>query len=151
VFDSDPSGPLLLTGPDGSGKSGLLKQVLTNRRNTLYLDLREKPVLDGNELLATFVERTGYLMRPQELLGRAIFERAAGGGRAGRGDEDAEVALSMITDVLKQMKLERETKRRRRALAVREAQMGDLGLGLVTGDEAMKGMHVHAGGSQAGD
>lgn len=136
VFDSDPSGPLLLTGPDGSGKSGLLRQVLTNRRNTLYLDLREKPVLNGHELLATFVERSGYLMRPQELLGRAIFERAAGGGRAGRGEDDAEAALWMITEVLKQMRAEREQRRRKRAMAARNVERGDLGLGLLARDAA---------------
>jgi hypothetical protein len=51
----------------------LLRAALNGRAMTWALDLREKPVSSGYDLLAQFVAASGYNLPPRELLGRAIF------------------------------------------------------------------------------
>lgn len=68
-----PGAVTYVTGPDGSGKSTLLKTVAEKRTMTVWLDLHEHPYTTGSELLQAFVEASGFLLPPEELVGRAIF------------------------------------------------------------------------------
>ena len=36
ILESDPTGPLVVIGPEGSGKSSIVRQVLCTRENVLY-------------------------------------------------------------------------------------------------------------------
>lgn len=93
-----PNGPLVVTGPEGSGKTGLLRQVLSRRPNTIYVDMREHPVTSGHEFIEVFTRECGYLLPPNELLGRAIFTQAATLAK------ETDKALDSIVQVLKQLK-----------------------------------------------
>ena len=99
VFGSDPSGPILLTGPAGSGKSAALKQVLRARFQTVFLDLRATPVASGEALALAFVEQAGFLMPPRELLGRAVFASSA--TSSATAQYELEKAFRLIREVLR--------------------------------------------------
>jgi hypothetical protein len=63
VFNSDPSGPIVLTGPQGSGKTMIVKRCLANRPETVYLDLRAQPATTGEALTCVRERRRGNIAR----------------------------------------------------------------------------------------
>jgi hypothetical protein len=75
ITDADPSGPIVITGPAGAGKTLILKAALCNRPHTLYFSLRASPLISGEALSSAIITQAGYLMPPTELLSRAIFNR----------------------------------------------------------------------------
>jgi hypothetical protein len=96
-LNSDPSGPLVITGPTGAGKTMLLKRALCDRPHSVYLSLRATPCSSGEALSQALVTQAGYLMPPNELLSRAIFNREAS---ATTMAIELDKALRVITDVL---------------------------------------------------
>lgn len=103
IFNSDPSGPIVVTGPQGSGKTMLIKKCLTSRPGSIYLDLRAQPAQTGEALTRAFVTQAGYLLPPNELLGRAIFTQNVTVGAQTTADE-IERAFRLITEVLREEK-----------------------------------------------
>lgn len=99
VFSADPSGPILITGPQGSGKTAAIKQVLKGRFQTVYLDLRAQPVTTGEALTLAFVEQAGFLMPPRELVGRAVFAASATSSQT--ASFEIEKAFRLIREVLR--------------------------------------------------
>jgi hypothetical protein len=96
-IDGDPSGPLVVTGPAGAGKTMLLRRALADRPHSVYLSLRASPCSSGEALSLALVQSAGYLMPPTELLSRAIFNRDLATGATAI---ELERALRLITDVL---------------------------------------------------
>jgi hypothetical protein len=96
LCSSDPAGPLLVTGPSGCGKSMLLRKALNGRPSVSYINLRSSPVVSADNLTVSFITRCGYLLPPNELLGRAVFKTEQ------RQYDVAEVdrGLRLIKDVL---------------------------------------------------
>jgi hypothetical protein len=76
-FSSPPSGPIVITGPDGSGKTTILKRVMSGRSMTVYLDLRQNPVTSEDEFMFQFVESTGYLLPSTDLFYRWLLREKA--------------------------------------------------------------------------
>jgi hypothetical protein len=99
LFGSDPGGPIVITGPQGSGKTMIVKRALSNRSQAVYLDLRAEPVATGSDLSVAFVQQCGYLLPPNDLGGRAIFARDAVGSATLAIELDR--ALKLIADVLR--------------------------------------------------
>ena len=98
---AEPTAPLVVTGPEGAGKTGIIKQVLLNRPNTLYLDLRQHPVSSGQELQRSVVTAAGYLLPPSELVARVVFR----GGAAGKSQRsDLARGLGTVASVLEAMR-----------------------------------------------
>lgn len=85
-FNSPPSGPSVIVGPEGTGKRTLLKKVrgdfqqpdsispkiLAGRRNTVWVELRKNPVTTGEELLRTFISIIGYSLPAESLLSQYL-------------------------------------------------------------------------------
>lgn len=105
-FNSDPGGPLCVTGPAGSGKSSLIKEALSGRPHVVYLNLRSTPAASGEALCAAFVTQAGYLLPPNELLGRAIFSSQAVAAQQIAAVE-LDKGLRFITEVLREEKEEK--------------------------------------------
>lgn len=101
LFNSDPGGPVCVTGPRGSGKTMVVKRALAGRHECMYLDLRATPAPSGDALAVAFVTQAGYLLPPNELLARAIFT-GTGSGQALGAELDR--AFTLITDVLREEK-----------------------------------------------
>lgn len=101
-IDSDPAGPIVITGPQGSGKTMILKRALAGRPHTVYLSLRATPVTSGDALAVALVQQMGYLLPPTELLSRAIFNRDMASGTTMGAEIDR--ALKIITQVLEEEK-----------------------------------------------
>lgn len=102
VFSSDPGGPIVITGPQGCGKTMIVKRAIAGRPETVYLDLRAHPGTLGDILSVNFVTTSGYLLPPNELLGRAIFSREAAGGPTLSVELDR--AFRLLTEVLREKK-----------------------------------------------
>jgi hypothetical protein len=102
LFNSDPAGPIVVTGPQGSGKTMVLKRALAGRAESVYVDLRATPAPSGDALSATLVEKAGYLFPPNELLGRAIFTRDA--VSSANISLELDRAFRLITNVLREKK-----------------------------------------------
>ncbi len=101
MLSAEPTAPLVLTGPEGSGKSGIVKQLLLGRPNAVYIDLRATPISSGSELQRAVVKACGYLMPPSELIDRIVFRRQTGSSRG-----DLAAGLSLIASVLQGMRTE---------------------------------------------
>jgi len=101
MLSAEPTAPLVLTGPEGSGKSGIVKQLLLGRPNAVYIDLRATPISSGSELQRAVVKACGYLMPPSELIDRIVFRRQTGSSRG-----DLAAGLSLIASVLQGMRAE---------------------------------------------
>ena len=54
LLDRPLGGPLVVTGPEGSGKTSILNQVLGGRGHVIYINLHERPVNSGEDLLLSF-------------------------------------------------------------------------------------------------
>ncbi|GAM23603.1 hypothetical protein SAMD00019534_067780, partial [Acytostelium subglobosum LB1] len=65
---SAPVGPLCVVGPDGAGKSHIVKQVISNRTMNVLVDMRQNAVISGDELLLSFVRRLGYLLPSDDMI-----------------------------------------------------------------------------------
>jgi len=100
-IEGTPAGPLVVTGPEGSGKSTLIRQAVQGRAMCWWLDCREIPVSDGAQLLDSFVNRTGFLPPPDELLGQMVFARGRMDDAKSRREMDK--ALRLITIVLREV------------------------------------------------
>jgi ABC-type ATPase involved in cell division len=50
LLSSSPSSLLIVVGPSGSGKSNIIKQVLRERKMTLYVDFKRDPIMNGEEV-----------------------------------------------------------------------------------------------------
>eukprot|EP01080_Neovahlkampfia_damariscottae_P008491 gene8491-315_t len=63
-FKTSPSGSLVVVGPDGSGKSSILRKAITDSSNklTMIVDLRKTTITTENEFMFQFVESSGYLL-----------------------------------------------------------------------------------------
>jgi len=101
-FASPPSGPSVVIGPEGAGKSSLLKKIFDNRPMILWLDLKQNPVTTGEEFLVSLITGCGYLLPTSGSMFSALLGLA--GSRPQQGlvsNEDVDKALSTFIDVLR--------------------------------------------------
>eukprot|EP01133_Synstelium_polycarpum_P012468 gene12468-14627_t len=61
-LESPPVGPVCIVGPDGCGKSYIVKKILSSRKMCILADMRQNAVMTGDELLVSFLKRLGYLL-----------------------------------------------------------------------------------------
>ncbi|EGG20309.1 hypothetical protein DFA_07432 [Cavenderia fasciculata] len=59
---SAPVGPVCIVGPDGCGKSHILKRIVSSRKLSVIVDMRQNAVMSGDELLVSFLKSLGYLL-----------------------------------------------------------------------------------------
>jgi ABC-type cobalamin/Fe3+-siderophores transport system ATPase subunit len=64
---------MIVVGPPGSGKSYLLKRLLSQRRMTIYVDFRREPIVTGEEFMGSFVENSGYSIPTPNELTKILF------------------------------------------------------------------------------
>ena len=62
LCNSDPGGPLLVTGPRGSGKSMVLRKAFAGRPAVAYHNLRSTPVTTAEGLTVNLITQCGYLL-----------------------------------------------------------------------------------------
>lgn len=104
-FTSPPNGPIVLAGPSGSGRSYLIKSVLSDRKMTIYVDYRAQPVVSGEEHIATFVASTGYII-PQVTDIMRMFTREEQ-RKTKITPQEADRALAVILQALQDCKANR--------------------------------------------
>lgn len=103
LFGSDPSGPIVITGPQGSGKTKILKQCLAKRAETVYLDLRAQPATTGEAMSLNFIQSAGYIMPPNNVAIRMLMR----GGATNTSEQNAlevEKGFRLISEVLRSEK-----------------------------------------------
>ncbi|EAL60547.1 hypothetical protein DDB_G0293828 [Dictyostelium discoideum AX4] len=61
-LSSPPLGPIVIVGPEGCGKSHIVRRVLSSRQMSILVDMRKNAVMTGDELLLSFLGRLGYLL-----------------------------------------------------------------------------------------
>eukprot|EP01132_Coremiostelium_polycephalum_P005415 gene5415-6754_t len=61
-LSSPPLGPIVIVGPEGSGKSHIVRKLLSSRPMSILLDIRQNAVMTGDELLMSFLKKLGYLL-----------------------------------------------------------------------------------------
>lgn len=94
-FKLPPAGPIVMIGPDGSGKSSIMKRVLFERPMTIVLDLRQvlfffffeetkiillffkNPVTSDDEFMWQFVASIGYKLPSSDFLARWLLRESA--------------------------------------------------------------------------
>jgi hypothetical protein len=101
-FDSPPTGPIVLAGPVASGRSYLIKSVLSDRKMTIYVDFRRAPVVTGEEYIGGVVAAAGYLI-PQATEIMRMFTREEQ-RKTKITPQEAERALAVILDALQECK-----------------------------------------------
>eukprot|EP01122_Echinamoeba_exundans_P017922 TRINITY_DN9870_c0_g1_i1.p1 TRINITY_DN9870_c0_g1~~TRINITY_DN9870_c0_g1_i1.p1 ORF type:complete len:763 (+),score=165.98 TRINITY_DN9870_c0_g1_i1:125-2413(+) len=104
VFKTPPSGPMIVVGPTGSGKSHLMKRVLSRRPMTIYVDFRREPIVTGEEFVGTFVDNAGYAIPTPNELTKILYREEQRKNKI--TTFEAENALEIITDVLRREKSE---------------------------------------------
>ncbi|EGC37043.1 hypothetical protein DICPUDRAFT_30895 [Dictyostelium purpureum] len=57
-----PIGPIVIAGPEGCGKSHIVRRVLSSRQMSILVDMRKNAVITDDELLLSFLGRLGYLL-----------------------------------------------------------------------------------------
>jgi len=103
-FGSPPSGPSVIIGPEGAGKSGLLKQIVQNRKMVIWMDLKQNPVATGEEFLVSFINNSGYLWHSSGNLWSAFLGLGRTQSQAVQFNQEADLALTAISDVLRNEK-----------------------------------------------
>lgn len=98
-FEEAPSAPLIVTGPEGVGKSTLLHHALSTQQNKgalcMYLSLSHEPVRTPDAFVRLFVDRTGFLVSPANtILMRSILRTKPEKARI--NEEDIEKAFKTI-------------------------------------------------------
>lgn len=101
-FKGLPTGPMLVVGPAGSGRSHMIRQALNGRKMVIYVDYLKEPVVSGEEFMGTFIQNTGYqIQTPNEI--SKIFMREEQRKNKITAHE-AEKALSVIFDYFVSLK-----------------------------------------------
>lgn len=104
-FDSPPTGPIVLAGPVGAGRSYLIKSVLSDRKMTIYVDFRREPVVTGEEHIAGIVAAAGYVI-PQATEIMRMFTREEQ-RKTKITPQEADRALACILEALQDCKQKR--------------------------------------------
>ncbi|KNC52238.1 uncharacterized protein AMSG_01067 [Thecamonas trahens ATCC 50062] len=97
ILRQEPSGPVVVTGASGSGKSAMVREVLNDRPWTMYINLYQDPVGGSTDFLTRFVRACGYYYPPIELVALGILRQQI-------TEHDAEKALAYTTMVLQQQR-----------------------------------------------
>ena len=97
ILRQEPSGPVVVTGASGSGKSSMVREILNDRPWTLYLNLQADPVGGSTDFLSLFTKASGYYFPPIELVALGILRQQI-------SEHDAEKALHYTTIVLQQQR-----------------------------------------------
>jgi sigma54-dependent transcription regulator len=69
VVSSEPSGPIVVFGPEGAGKSLIARQVLQDRKFTIYLNMRMQLV---EQFSRAFALESGFYLPSVEIQVRPI-------------------------------------------------------------------------------
>eukprot|EP01114_Cavostelium_apophysatum_P022850 TRINITY_DN8410_c0_g1_i1.p1 TRINITY_DN8410_c0_g1~~TRINITY_DN8410_c0_g1_i1.p1 ORF type:complete len:609 (+),score=142.17 TRINITY_DN8410_c0_g1_i1:91-1917(+) len=98
-FSFPPSGPSVIIGPEGAGKNTLLKKVFRDRKMTFWVDLKQTPVINGEDFMRLFIERTGYMLPTSgDTIWAVLF--LAVNRRISNPTQDTDKALAIIAEVL---------------------------------------------------
>lgn len=73
-LEVEPSAPLVVVGPDGSGKTQLVKEALQGRGMALHLDLRRLPISNPDEFMYHLARAVGYRLPSFDRLMRLLFK-----------------------------------------------------------------------------
>eukprot|EP01104_Vermistella_antarctica_P017266 TRINITY_DN6090_c0_g1_i2.p1 TRINITY_DN6090_c0_g1~~TRINITY_DN6090_c0_g1_i2.p1 ORF type:complete len:790 (-),score=154.91 TRINITY_DN6090_c0_g1_i2:199-2568(-) len=98
-----PMHPLVLVGPTGSGKGGLVRHVIKGERNAVFIDLKEQAMTTGEEFIFSFIQKLGYLTPPQDTLIAQVFLRSKKNNEL-IGKEELNRALGVIEKALVRQK-----------------------------------------------
>eukprot|EP01117_Protostelium_nocturnum_P008193 TRINITY_DN2922_c0_g1_i1.p1 TRINITY_DN2922_c0_g1~~TRINITY_DN2922_c0_g1_i1.p1 ORF type:complete len:652 (+),score=205.34 TRINITY_DN2922_c0_g1_i1:155-2110(+) len=99
-FDSPPSGPSVLIGPEAAGKGLVLRKIFNGRKMTLWQDLRQNPVTNGEEFIVSFITNAGYVLSNPGSMVSSLF--GIGGSRtASHSNQEIDAALAAIAEALR--------------------------------------------------
>jgi len=84
-----PKSPLLVTGPEGSGKATLIAQSLSSRPMSLYLSTTMSHARSGDAFLRTFADMTGFMVQPSGIFIRSLLRTREEKSRINQDDIDA--------------------------------------------------------------
>ena len=103
----EPTSPIVLLGPEGSGTSSIATAALNHCRPSLllHINLRQLAATGQRSLLEQLVHACGYYTSPRELADLGLLSRATRTKRI--DDYDMEDAFSLLTEVLRSDKRER--------------------------------------------
>eukprot|EP01125_Pyxidicula_operculata_P011959 TRINITY_DN3919_c0_g1_i1.p1 TRINITY_DN3919_c0_g1~~TRINITY_DN3919_c0_g1_i1.p1 ORF type:complete len:479 (-),score=51.06 TRINITY_DN3919_c0_g1_i1:75-1511(-) len=101
-FSGAPACPVFVVGPRGTGKSPIMKQVVSGQKMVLYLDLHKNPVSSGEEFFFWLVETSGYSTPKTNELVRFLLREPPRKSRLTH--EELEEALSVFNSVLQREK-----------------------------------------------
>ncbi|KYQ93523.1 hypothetical protein DLAC_06224 [Tieghemostelium lacteum] len=69
-----PLGPLVIVGPEGSGKSHIVRRVISSREMSILVDMRQNAVMTGDELLLSFLKKMGYLLPSSDPISSLVMK-----------------------------------------------------------------------------
>ncbi|KAF2076761.1 hypothetical protein CYY_001950 [Polysphondylium violaceum] len=73
-LQSPPLGPIVVVGPEGSGKSHIMKKILSSRSMSILVDMRQNAVMSGDELILSFLKKLGYLLPSSDPISSLLFK-----------------------------------------------------------------------------
>eukprot|EP01124_Arcella_intermedia_P008206 TRINITY_DN15148_c0_g1_i1.p1 TRINITY_DN15148_c0_g1~~TRINITY_DN15148_c0_g1_i1.p1 ORF type:complete len:533 (+),score=123.52 TRINITY_DN15148_c0_g1_i1:96-1601(+) len=99
-----PIGPLVLIGPDGTGKSTLLKSIFHERAMSVFIDLRQLPVTTDNEFIYNLIVSTGYNVPSMDFFTRWLLREKSPEKKPRIDKVEIDKAFVAIGEMLKREK-----------------------------------------------